>query len=432
MRKTTLIIAAILATCLQLRAEVRDTIRTNIRAYNDEIGFFQKANRDLSDPRFMFLDSESGLEFGVGGTAIVNAHYGFRGEVPAVGFHASGINIPTYNLPHYLTTISRSELHAKARYQWGDGHKMIAFVKFGGRDDRTVAIKQAYVSIDGFSFGLIPSFFTDLEAGVLTTGDGPDCCIGNNHTLLGYTRRLGNDLTIAGALEYARLDVSQYSYKDVMPFFSDKTSYLIADNYQPLPDFAMHLKYRFATGHLQMGLLLRNLAYRSASNLEEYDQVDMNLTRYVFGYGLNLSGNWNPNSRLKLSFEAAGGRGISDYFDELGDKKVIVGLQKEKDDGYPILRPIQVAAATLSAQYTWHSGCTSSLVANYTHCFRDEDVVNYDNIRNAFSLTANYIWQLSDYAYAGVEYIFGKKSIYADGINNGVANRVCAVVAFCF
>lgn len=49
------------------------TINRSIREYVEEVGFYQKANRDLGDPRFMFSDSKGNVDFGI--NAILGSKY---------------------------------------------------------------------------------------------------------------------------------------------------------------------------------------------------------------------------------------------------------------------------------------------------------------------------------------------------------------------
>lgn len=406
-------------------AQVKDSVHTNIREYNDELGFYQRANRDQGDPRFMFYDETAGLSFGVGGTAKVASYYGFVGSTSisdGSSFNSSSVTVPTDFAPAYGTSISASEIHAKARANW-QGHKMIAFVKIGGKEDGTAKFKQAYISLDGFSFGLIPSFFMDMEAGVMTTGMAPDSQIDRANSLIGYTHRFGNNLSLAVAAEKAVLDLSHYDYE------IDGVS----TDFQPIPDFTSRLKYRWDNGHVQFGALVRDLTYWAVP--EEVIYFNQGENRHCWGYGLSFSGNYKPVKPLKLSWQFVGGRGISAYLSDLSGIKADVGLCGYSENGLRLMGTVPVASGMVAAQYDWGSKFSSSAIVSHSRCFEAEGVHNYDILMSTWTATANFFWNLSDYAYFGVEYLYGyRRNIPLFGVAGhfGQAQRVGAVLAFLF
>lgn len=405
-------------------AQVKDSVRTNIREYNDELGFYQRANRDQGDPRFMFYDEKAGLDFGIGGTAKVTSYYGFLGTTGLTdgsSFHSDAVTIPTDNTSTFGNSIAASEIHAKARAYW-HGHKMIAFLKVGGKQDGTAKFKQAYISLDGLSLGLIPSFFMDMEAGVMTTGMGPDSQVDHATSLVGYTHRFGDHWSLAAAAEEASLNLDHY-----------ETYVGVATDFQPLPDVTTRLKYRWDRGHLQLAAVARDLTYWAIpTKVVHFNQGE---NRHCFGYGLSFSGNFKPVEPLKISWQVVGGRGIASYISDFASIKSDVGLRGTTKNDLSLMGAIPVASGMVAAQYNWGDRFSSSAIISRSRCFEAEDVHNYEIIKGTWTATANFFWNLSDYAYFGIEYIFGyRENIPLLGVNghNGHANRVGAVLAFLF
>lgn len=416
----TLIVA--MTVSLTAKAELKDTINTNIREYKDELGFFQRANRDPGDPRFMFYDSEGKVDFGIGGTANISAGLGFDGAVGTMKFRPSLITVPSDYTTSFGTKISSSEVHFKARSRI-KGHKITAYIKLSGNDNNIVELSQAYISFDGLSIGKIPSFFMDLEVGPMTTGIGITNQVDNTHPLFGYTLRLGEKWTIAAAAEMPSLNLDHYGEKPGS----------VGTNYQPAPDIALHGKFRWKNGHLQAGAVLRNLAYWSISPNPKFNTDGVN--QYLVGYGFSFSGNYRPIERLKLSWEAVYGKGIAEYLPDFSKVNMSVGLNDRKEDGLAKMSTIPVFGAFAAVQYNWSQSFSSSLLAGYSRCYQQDGVQYYDNFKSSFHTTVNFFWNISDFAYAGIEYLFGHKATYANvpGIDNtGHASRFVLQFVYLF
>jgi len=417
--------SALLLISLNGSAQVKDSISTNIRDYNDELGFYQRANRDPGDPRFMFYDETAGLNFGIGGTAKVTSYYGFLGSVSqSIGskFRSSAISVPTDKAPVFSNGISASEIHAKARANW-KGHKMIAFLRMAGADDGNVKLNQAYISIDGLSFGLIPSFFMDMEAGVMTAGIGPDAQVEHASSLVGYTHRFSKNWSFAIAAEHASLDLSHY----------DRDVDGVATDFQPVPDFSSRLKYRWGSGHFQVAALCRNLTYWAVPEGVKYYAQGEN--RHCLGYGLAFSGNYKPVRPLKFSWQFVGGKGVASYLSDFAAVKVDLGLAGRTDNGLRLMEAIPVASGVLATQYDWGNRFSASLQLSRSQCFRLQEVQNHSLIKKTWTASANFLWNMSDYAYFGIEYLYGYRGnyeVFGTAGHMGEAHRVGGVLAFFF
>lgn len=417
------------ATALPALAEVRDTMHVNIREYNNELGFYQKANRDLGDPRFMFYDDKTHIEFGVGGTVRVTPYVSFAGETSQNATFLTGtIEIPTNMASAFGTVLSGTEVHFKARSYIGE-HKIIAYLQMGARMDGSVGLKQAYISFNGLSAGIIPSFFMDLEVGAMTIGLCPEVQVEKYHPLIGYTHLFGKNWSAGLAVEHPGLDLSAFS------FVNSGKNYGVDREYQPAPDISVHAKYRWDSGHLQVSGLFRNMVYRSFKNQD--DPVEKWVNRYRCGYGVSLSGNYKPVKDLKLSFQAVYGAGISNYISHLAESDLELYLAGSDAEGYSDMAPIPLAAGMLSAQYNFGK-CSVSLVGEYNSLLKKRfggQATSADDYKDSFAILGNFFWNITNYAYIGIEYNFGMRfryPMFGTNYTKGMANRLYAVLAYCF
>ena len=410
--------------------KLRDTTtrsKTDIRLYQDELGFFQKANRDLGDPRFMFSDDGGKYEFGIGGKLSVSGLSGFNGEMDSfdVKFLPSGISVPTDYVKSFASRVSCT-LNFKARAKIGK-YKVLTFLQIKGNSTKDIAINQAYISLGGFSLGMIPSFFMDLEAGAMSTELAPNNPTDINHTLLGYTHRFKDRLTVGLALENSSLNLDHYS-----------SEALVKTDFQPMPDIAGHIKYKWGNGHVQLGLLYRNLAYWAVESTTQYSYEGW--TGHTQGYGISLSSNIKPLKDLKISGQFVYGRGIAEYMPNLSGLNINVGIADKKHDIYNTMGTIPVCEGMLAAQYNWLDNWSASVIGGLSHRFDAEGVESYSTFRTSHYIIGNVFYYIKDIAYAGLEYIYGENHVdicktdivQPVDFEKGHANRIILNVVFMF
>lgn len=423
MKHLYLALAALLAVCpaaLGVTASSDSTWR-GIRDYREEQGFYHKAYRELNDPRFMWSDQDRKIDFGIGCTANVLTFLGIGGQSQDFDFTPGSIFVPSTNDCMYDMSIGGTEVHFKARTYLPNNHKMGAYIKIGAGRDNAISLNQAYISYDNFSIGLIPTFFMDLEVGVMTSGLGFNSQVDKSHPLIGYTFHPTKRLSIAAALEWPELDLDHYA-----------PATGVATAYQHVPDVAAHVKYRGDKGHVQFGAVARWLTYWAY----EYPAVSMasGVNRSEPGFGLSFSGNYKPFEKLKLSWELTTGYGYSGYLNNLSGLHLDMGRKVMDDGGFARMATIPVTSDQIAAQYDFSDKFSSSLVTGYTWCGRREGVNNFDSIHGCFSLIGNFFWHINDYSYLGAEYLYGYRTVYApEGAPSfGQAHRLAVVMAYFF
>lgn len=411
-------------------AELRDTTLLSTFKYTEELGYFQKANRDLNDPVFMLYDQDAGLSFGIGGSVRVRASFDCFGSMMTgnTKFNPGFFDIPTVASDRFDSSISGSELHVKARYQFGE-HKVIAFLQFGSSTTNSVSVGQAYLSLDGFSLGLIPSFFMDLEVGYLSAGSTVTSPVNCGHTLFGYKHKFGDHWVVGAALENPDLSI---------PAWVAGKYGLQADN-QNAPDLTMQGKYRWDSGHVQLGAVLRNIRYWSYELPLLY--AAQGITGYELGYGISLSGSQKVNRMLTLSGEFVYGKGISRYMDIFNKNICDLGITTKGDDGCYRMTAIPVFHGLAGAQFYWSKKLSSTFLFSYAKCYdvAGASIPSFSRtdfncvFDHAFMVDANFFWHISSNAYAGVETMFGHTDLREAAIlpdNHGTLMR--SMIAFNF
>ena len=423
MKRTFCLFLACISLCgMPVQAEIkRDTTNVDIREYKEETGYFQKANRDLNDPRFMFHDTKYNIDFGIGGTIEAAAFYGFNGAIPGDVFTPADISVPTDRSNLFGMKVSGSELHTKARKKWKN-HSLVGFLKIGFDANNKAELKQAYVSFDGFSVGKIPTFFIDLEFGVmsrLAVSTQADVA----QPLFGYTYRHKKGWEVAAALELASLKMDKYSIENV------------GSSYQAMPDFTAHVKYRWDKGHVQLGGVVRRMTYWAKDDKTLYDAAGKN--KSVMGYGACLSGNYKPVKDLTLSAIFTGGRGIAKYMDYCASLPLDLGLSSEMDGTYKVMKSIPLSSAAFSAQYEWNKKFSAAAQVGYARCFQKDGITHSDPFKSCIFTSLNFFYYIKDWAFIGAEYLFGQRNDYGEISEakpelKGRANRIILVGAFMF
>ncbi|MCL2246482.1 MAG: DcaP family trimeric outer membrane transporter, partial [Lentimicrobiaceae bacterium] len=222
------------------------------RIYNPERGYFQKANFDKSDPRFMVANENQTFKFGIGGTVNLVAFTDFAGTIPSNDFVTSLIPIPTDNYGQFDLYANYSRLNVKVIGRIKQ-HTIVSFIEggFSGAGN-AFKLRHAYVSFLGLTVGQTWSTFMDLKASPPTIdGEGPNNQIALRHPMIRYTYYYKNKLQVAFAVEMSQLLMNA----DAVSRFG------VYPQKQRIPDFIAHIKYQDKFGHIQLGALLSMINY---------------------------------------------------------------------------------------------------------------------------------------------------------------------------
>ena len=393
--------------------KVSDTLW--FRSYNPEKGYFQKANFDKSDPRFMVANEDHTFKFGVGGTVKLVAFADFAGTIPSYDFVTSLIPIPTDNYGQFDLFANYSRLNVKAVGRIKES-PIVAFIEggFSGANN-TFKLRHSYVSFLGLTVGQTWSTFMDLQASPPTIdGEGPNNQIALRHPMIRYTY-YKNGLQAAFAVEMSQL-LMDTAYVSRFNIYTQR---------QHIPDFIAHVKYKNNFGHVQLGALLGIINYGDSSQTKR--------SVYIPGGGLSLSGTFNLWKASKLYYQIDGGRGMATYIQDLslfnyellpsftGDKKV---------------NTVWMYGGYMALQQFWTKKVHSTVVYGITRLETPKgDKAIYEQrvpwyYKYGQYAAINTFWNFYDFAQVGIEYVWGEKCNLNDA--KGHANRINLLLQYDF
>ena len=394
--------------------KVSDTLW--LRVYNPERGYFQKANFDKSDPRFMVANEDQTFKFGVGGRIKLVAFADFAGTIPSYDFVTSLIPIPTDNYGQFDLFANYSRLNVKAVGKINDS-PIVSFIEgsFSGVNN-TFKLRHAYASFLGLTVGQTWSTFMDLQAAPSTIdGEGPNNQIALRHPMIRYTYYYKERLQVAFAVEMSTLLMDE-TYVKPFHIYAQK---------QRVPDFITHVKYENKFGHIQLGALLSIINYGDSSQSKR--------TLYITGGGLSLSGTFNLWKGGKMYYQMDGGRGIASYIQDLSlyNYELLPSFVEDEK-----VNTAWMYGGYLALQQFWTERIYSNVVYGTTQLktpkgnealYKKHAPWYYKHGQYA---AVNTFWNFYDFAQVGVEYVWGEKCNLNDA--KGHANRINLLLQYDF
>lgn len=400
--------------------------------YTPKQGFFQKAFTDKGDPHFMITDDQGNFKFGIGGNVHFTFFYDVYGSVDDKAFTTASIPVPTDNTNQIGFSMGGSRLNFRAIGKIGR-RNMTGFIEFGAATSgNAINLRHAYFSYGGLTVGQTWSLFMDLSAGVETVDlEGPNTQISSRHPLIAYTLPLGKSWKMAFSAEMPSL-----SY-----VFDKKVGasavYSIEEEYQNLPDFVIHGKYKGDIGHVQIGAIYRNLSYYNYNSV-----TDEGKTESRQGWGVSASGSVLIAKKCIFSGQYFIGKGIASYVNDLAAANVDLVEITDKSTGEQDMETVPMTGFYVSLQALWSARFSSSFIYGYTHLLKSDNY-NYgkdDRFLNSTHYAAvNLFWEIHPDLKIGAEYLFGMKDLQYYGsepVNKsslyGVANRLDFMLNYSF
>jgi hypothetical protein len=386
------------------------------RIYNPEQGYFQKANFDKSDPRFMIANENQTFKFGIGGAVKLVAFTDFAGTIPNYDFVTSLIPIPTNNYGQFdiFANYSRFNIKVVGRIK---EYPVISFIEgsFSGANN-SFKLRHAYVSFLGLTVGQTWSTFMDLQSSPSTIdGEGPNNQIALRHPMIRYTYYYKDKLQAAFAVEMSSLLMDNEAVQPLK----------IYTQQQRVPDFISHIKYKGKFGHFQFGALLSIINYG--------DSMQNKKSVYIPAGGLSLSGTFNLWKEAKLYYQFDGGKGIATYIQDLS----LFNYELLPDFvGSKRVNTVWRYGGFIALQQYWTKKVHSNVVYGITRletpkgdrALYEERVPWYYKYGQYFAV--NTFWNFYDFANIGIEYVWGER-VNLSG-RRGHANRINLLLQYDF
>lgn len=305
-------------------------------------------------------------------------------------------------------------------------NEVTGYVKVGTNGVNTnVVLQRAYVTWRGFTGGMKLTLFQDDYACQPPTIDpeGPSGCISTVAYELSYKSKSYNGFRFALGLDVPTFNSSNGYYRGVdYPKYSDKQVSTTTYD-QIMPDIPAWIEYSFSTwNRIRLSGIYRNFRYK--------DLVS-NTARNETGWGVMLSGNVQPAKQWILYYQAAYGKGIGNYIQDIAGHPYSF-IPNDSKPGYMQASPM------LGANIGVTFNATSKLQFNAMFSeARIWDVKAYadanteaNNYKYALYGAVNCFYQVNSFLQLGVEYLYGHRQTW----NVGGANdsRLQAQVSFTF
>lgn len=364
--------------------------------------------QDPSSPRFLFIDTKGKTALGIGGYIEGVGQYDFNGAIDGNGFTTFEIPVPRDNsmLNRFDADATHStiflRLLTKTRFGILNGYIQTNFS--GNNGNYGVVLKQAYLSLAGFTVGLTNSTFDDPSAGVPTIDyQGPSGSIGVKNLIFQYKRRFNNNWSAAISIE------------------GNKGTYTTsAENKeisQRCPDIPAYIQYAWGNGkdHIRLSGIYRNLSYRNLVTGKNHG---------VSGYGVMLSGLATPVNLVTFYYQAAYGKGIGRYVNDLSGFGY--DLISSSDGKMKAPEDLGIVGG-IQFNITPNFFISGSYSLNRVYGAGEMGGTGY---RKADYYVANAFYNFLDGFQVGIEYLHGNRDDY-NGMSNS-ANRIEAMVKYSF
>lgn len=380
--------------------------------------FMQNAPQSFTAPnmpRFAIMGKDKKFYLGVGGFAKTTVSFDWGNPITsAYDFTTSAIPMHQAKGNGGLIQFSAATSNIFANFVALPGDKNQLGIYLSGNflgNDYGFVLQFAYLKYRGFTVGYNYSLFTDLAASAPTIDyeNAPGFTILPN-TVIDYTYQINPSWSIAVGAE--------------LPTASATLSESIYMVNQRIPDIPAYVQYSWGKGKswLRLSGIMRNMQYR--------DMVaDKN--RNNTGWGVKLSGSATLCPKITTFYQAAYGKGISSYFQDIYNG----GLDMVPDathDGQ--LTTVKAWGGYLGVQYNicknMYASTTYSQLRDYAPQYAG-GTVKWDNqYKYAQYLVTNLFWNLTPSLQMGVEYLWGKR-VDMDGLSRH-NNRVQSMLQLNF
>lgn len=342
----------------------------------------------------------------------------------------AGINFVTGMIPVPSVGGKRSDfyinpLNANIDFQvvgfGGTKNQVSAYLKFGTNGvSNSLKLKKAYVSWMGITAGLKNTLFQDGDACSPPTIDpqGPCGMVSTSAYELSYVSPSFKGFRFAVGADIPNYYSSNGVYRghDFTHWGSaDLNGVTVADPdayNQNVPDVPMWVEYAASDyNRVRVSGIIRNFAYRDVLAGKKRNSV---------GWGVMLSGNLNPVEPLILYMQAAYGKGIGNYIQDIAGQPLSF-VPKDSEPGR--MTPAPMMGVTLGATYNinkkWQVNAMASeariwSVAPYAAAAATEPG-NINDYKYGFYAAGNVFYNISSYLQVGVEYLYGRRGTWTAG-----------------
>lgn len=351
-------------------------------------------------PSFIISDPSGKAIFGIGGFVNFRTAYDWNNVVGSRDFITSEIPMSssTQNKQRLLMDASTTRLFFKTIIQSKRFGPIEGYIETDFRgSSNTLHLREAYVSLKGFTAGQTVTTFVDLKASPNTIDfEGPNAYTYGRNLLVRYHYSTKNwDFAISAEMPNISA-TTQGTTTQIIP--------------QRIPDIPLYAQYNWANGksHLRASGLLRTMIYHDNTNMS---------TENHLGWGAMLSSTINLHRSINAFGQIVYGEGIENY------------IQDITGDGYDLVpNPNNAGKLQTLPAMGWMVGLTANLTNEWQINGAYSQVQLWNN-NNYFTEAPN-TYKLSKYAVVnifynitpalnvGAEYLYGTRK----NANNSMAH----------
>lgn len=379
----------------------RDGDTTIINVYEVFLDNAPKSPKIPGAPRFAIEGKDHKFYLGIGGTAKATVSYDWGNPIDnGYDFTTSAIPMQQRRGDDGLLQFSAATSGLFVNFVALPGTKNQVGVYFnfnltGDGNNYGFNLYYAYIKYRGFTVGYDFSLFSDMAAiPPSIDNEGPNALTAIPHGVIDYRHSFNPHWSVGVGAE--------------MPIASATTgndTYMVS---QRVPDIPAYVQYSWGGGKswVRLSGMLRNMLYHDTP-------ADRN--RYVTGWGVKMSGSASLSPWVTAYYQAAYGRGITSYFQDLYE-----GGLDMVPDGNGRLRSVKAWGGYLGLQYNIspkvYATTTYSHLRNYADRYTGGSTPWAQQYKYAQYALANVIWNITPQISTGIEYIYGRR-VDMDGIS---------------
>lgn len=386
-------------------------------------------------PKFAIKSRNNSFVMSIGGSLSTIMGYDIGNnlyETAGVDFTTSEIPVPAQKgkKGDYFINPFVAALDFTVAAFAGTENQITGYVKIGTNgNNHNIILKKAWVKWRGFLVGMHHSLFTDSQALQPPTIDqeGPCGDVVTTSYQIRWQSPYYNGFSFAASLEMPSYMSSNgvYRGKDFPQYYGDLVS---TDAQEFVPNIPMWIEYKASSqNRVRFSAILRDFAYRDLVK----DKV-----RNTLGWGVMLSGVFSFYKPLTFNYQAAYGRGIATYIQDIAGSQISF---TPKDNRPGEMEATKMMGLVLGASYQvspkWQINAVGSYartwgVSPYAQIGDNGDIAGPNNYHNAWYLAANVFYNITPYLQWGLEYDFGRRTTYALGSADD--SRIQTMLQFSF
>ncbi len=433
--------ATILLACTAFQSKADDSIpsgtRLEIVKTSPEVASILKESRPVENksvpvPKFVVKTKDNEFIMAIGGQ--INTVLGFDVGNNLYDQSGAGISFVTAAIPvpatpshkgdFYINPINGSiDLQIVGFANTPD--ELTGYVKVGTNGINTdIVLQRAYLTWRGFTAGMKLTLLQDDYACQPPTIDpeGPSGCVSNVAYEISYKSKSYNGFRFAIGIDMPTFYTSNGYYRG-KDYPEEDGKQMIGDASQLVPDIPAWMEYSWSTwNRVRISGILRNLAYRD---------LEAEKTRHAVGWGTMLSGNLSPSPKLIFYYQAAYGKGIGNYLQDIAGKPISFVPENDHPGrmyASPMIGVNFGVSYNPTSKLQFNAMCSESRIWKVAeYCDALPETQNY---KYALYAAVNCFYNITPYLQWGIEYLWGRRQTW--NIGHADDSRIQTQLSFSF